>query len=530
MPEQPTAARDKAATQSERPGSPAERGLLLLILFAAFLLRLREIGLYLPRVYHPDEPFLAYVASRLSLSHLNPQFFHYPSGLLYLLRLLWSCLGIENDDLSGQILSGRVFVVLLGVLTVYGVWLLGRRVSVTAGLIAAAVLALSPLHVSQSRMMTVDVPLGCAVIFSLYFAGRLAQRGGWRELVLAAVLAGAAAGTKYNGALALAGIAVALLFQPKRKLAAMLPAAGAIAAATYLLLSPYTLLDFNSYWQGLVFDRAHMSSGHGAFGTSPSWLWYLHTGLLDTFLWPGVALALLGTVRIAAGRLRVLLPAMVFALVFFAAIASWQTRFIRYFDPLLPIIALLIGVGLAWIREWRLWRRPQYGTAFSALLVSLLLGGYACATLGAPAQNRTLNPRWQAEQWLLANAGDSVIVGDEYTPACDLAAENVWVRLRGHEAGCLGAVGRPQARGAPRRVLPTQVSVLKKYDWHELREAGVQYLLISREMWENVRVGSSRQRFYGELDRQARLVAVFSDGAGEWQVRIYMVAAQRAKD
>lgn len=518
---------------------------LAAILAAALFLRLRGIAVCLPRIYHPDEPKLVEVASGLSLGDLNPHFFHYPGGFFYALRLLWAFLGAERDDPASMVLSGRALVAVLGALTVFGVWLLGRRVSRGAGLMGAAVLALLPLHVGESRLVTVDVPLTCAVVFSLYFAGRLAQEGGWRNLVWAALLAGVAAAIKYNGALALVGVVVGALYQPdKKKLPAMLPAAVALAAASYLLLSPYTLLDWRGFWEGITFDRTHMATGDLGIPGGNGWLRAVNYGLLPAFLWLGLILAMVGGIRIVKGRLRALLPALVFAVVFFALLGSWKAYYLRYVDPLLPALALLIGAGATWLMPGR--SKGRLANVGLLLCAVGLIVWYGYAAVSAPLPARAESARWQAEQWLLANAGGAAVAGDMYTPAQDLIVPNVWVRLRGQRPGYIldptSVQGRfflrqwksyneatgpgdamPRGKRAELRPFPRTFYILEKQSWPAVAGSGVKYLVVSRELRERARTDAVRGALYDGIEQNARLVASFPAGDA-WQVRIFEVA------
>jgi len=421
-------ARASAGLQPSRLG----RSLLILILVVAALVRAWGVGPLLPRVYHADEPTVVRAASYLHWSDLDPHFFRYPTGLLYGLRALWAALGLEADDLSSRFLSGRLLVVLLGVLTVYGVWLLGRLDSERVGLASAALLAAMPLHVTESRFLTVDVPCACLLLFALYYAGLVARDARWQDVILAGVLVGVAASVKYTAALAMIAVLVASLRRPWGRCVGTVAVASACAGVVFLALSPFVVLDFPAFWRDFTFERAHMATGHYGLRLG-SWtgLWYLRNGLRPTLLLPGMLLAALGLFRVYFLRQRPLVPAVTFGAIYFALISSWKTYFIRYLDPLLPLLALLMALAIFWIAHPKgPWPRTRLVVAF-AVLAGLFL---AFATRGFERPRpRALHARWQAERWLLANAGDSYVLGDGFTPARDLITPGVWVPLQ--EAG-----------------------------------------------------------------------------------------------
>jgi 4-amino-4-deoxy-L-arabinose transferase-like glycosyltransferase len=111
---------------------------------------------------------------------------------------------------------GRLFSAAFGVLSVALVYAWGRRLTgQMAGFIGALALALASTHIEQSHYATVDVALGFWVAFSLFLLTQALQAKrlprSRRLLYGAAIAAGLAAGTKYNGGLLLAPLAAVFL-------------------------------------------------------------------------------------------------------------------------------------------------------------------------------------------------------------------------------------------------------------------------------------------------------------------------------
>ena len=148
------------------------------------------------------------------------------------------------------------------------VYVLGRRAyGRTVGWLAALSLAVTFLHVRDSHFATLDVPLTFAVTVALYCAVRLAEVGTGRAGALAGATLGLAAGVKYNGALALAGIAAAVASPLRdqstrvlRLVARRLVPIGLAAAAVFVLTSPFLLIDFALFRSSLAASLFFSSS------------------------------------------------------------------------------------------------------------------------------------------------------------------------------------------------------------------------------------------------------------------------------
>ncbi|HEX9989133.1 MAG TPA: phospholipid carrier-dependent glycosyltransferase [Chloroflexia bacterium] len=273
-----------------------------LILAALFLVALavRVVGVrgWLPYVVHPDEPKLVDSAVHIiKTGDLNPHLYIWPSLYIYLEALViracvtWGTLrGYYNGPASlpdvshlfslapGVYMWARTFTALVGALTAPVLYLVGRRMfngSRRVGVVAALMLAASPLHVEYSHFALTDVPLalaGLLVLWASYHLSRARPASPntlWLAL-LSGLLAGIATATKYNGLYILAVPLIAWLMlqlqrrQPTQfdipnskfkiqnsKLLAAIPL-GAIVG--FLLCEPYLILDWPSFFNGFTFQ------------------------------------------------------------------------------------------------------------------------------------------------------------------------------------------------------------------------------------------------------------------------------------
>ena len=203
--------------------------LLPLVLLAA-LVRLPGTARNLPFVFHWDEPTLVNLSTWLfTEGSLNPRFFNYPGGMIYLLGLLflltllggmlvgaypgWAAgvkalaVGTYPRPPGGGVIYrfptrgapmayilGRLFSVVLGTLTVWWAARLAERLAGRwAAWLAGGLLALNALHAANSVLVTTDVACGAFLAWFL-----LALVNG-RSPRTAGIALGLAAACKYTG-------------------------------------------------------------------------------------------------------------------------------------------------------------------------------------------------------------------------------------------------------------------------------------------------------------------------------------------
>ncbi len=204
--------------------------LLLLILLVAAVFRFYGLGWDSGYLLHPDERQIVLVAARLhwpsSLpeffsadSPLNPKFFAYGSFPIYLLRALGAFapasplhVPLREDTFVSLGLLGRALSALFDLGAIVLIFLLGRRLyNATVGLIAAAAIALTVLHIQLSHFYAVDTVLTFLVVATMFFAARFSASGARRDAVAMAALFGLAVTTKITAAPLVIPIVVAVM-------------------------------------------------------------------------------------------------------------------------------------------------------------------------------------------------------------------------------------------------------------------------------------------------------------------------------
>ena len=405
------------------------------ILLLALVLRVWGLGWGLPSAthyfsYHPDESVVLETATGMNVftGHLLPHFYNYGSLQLYLvcfantLGALFGGLEIVPKDFAvwypqwaKMYLIGRLLTVGMGVGTVWatyavGATLWGRR----AGLCAALILAITPLHAQHSHFLTVDVPATFWVMLSLLWSAKLAVNHPrpLRSALLAGLFAGLAAATKYNMALVLLPALAASFLNSSPSRFGRVGACAGVGLLAFFAGCPGSLLEAGSLSQnGTFLHDVHFEAVHVQNVNDPT---FRNTGIgflyhithnLDAGLGLPLlvlALASIGYALYRSERGDGLLAA--FALPYYILISLAAVRYARYVIPLLPILALWTGRFLADISRIseRVERRVAVSVAGLFVLATL-----ACA-MSLLSGMTGIDTRDQALNWLNTNKTASV--------------------------------------------------------------------------------------------------------------------------
>lgn len=350
-----------------------------LITIAALGLRLWGIRWGLPsplhlHSYHPDEWSALAAAIAIADWDFNPHFYNYGLFHQYLVAVVVLVadffLGRMSEPawvtLARMHFDARLVTVTFGVATVPLVFLLGRSLyGKAAGVVTAAIVAVAPLHAVQSHYATVDVPLAFWVALSLLFAAQILRSRELKWYILAGVAAGLAAGTKYNGIMALLGVlgahaAAAGDFGGIGRIKALwnrrVATAGAAAIATFAVTNIYCFIDFHEFLGALMFEAHHMRTGDGpvALYTPAGWIFHATDSLRYGLGWPIWLVALAGAGWAMVRREKGDWLLLAYLVPFYLLVGSWKVRYMRYMMPFIPILAILAArVFTAAMAEWR---------------------------------------------------------------------------------------------------------------------------------------------------------------------------------
>jgi len=422
---------------------------ITLVLILALALFLRLYGLDWDRgfLFHPDERQILVVADGLSFpwppdwslllspkSPWNPKFFAYGSLPIYLLRACASLAGRFDPNLASIQsihLVGRALSVLFDVGTVFLIYHLGRKLyNELTGLLAAALVTLTVLHIQLAHFFTVDSLLAFFVVLTVLLAVDLARKPSLGRGLLVGIAWGMALATKVSAApllavVALAWLCGALTQKPGRFWLLGLGQAVVgcaltclVALATFIFYEPYALLDVAAFLIDVIHE-GYMARGavdipytRQFIGTLP----YIYP-IWQTIIWSmGIPLGLAGfsaalgaliqaLVALGRGQWRragELWVPLAWVLPYFGLTGSFQAKFLRYMLPITPFLCLwaawaLCGLISARGGLRRLWR------ALGVVGLALVLLGTGAYALGYLNVYKQTHPWIQATAWLCKN-------------------------------------------------------------------------------------------------------------------------------
>jgi len=375
--------------------------------------------------YHPDEGTIVGGASRINIftGDLNPHFFNYGSLQLYLVHVAcqfasgWGYLDFGPagrgfiETVTRTHLVARLLTVLMGGLTVWAVWLLGRKVGgEEAGLWGAALMALCGGHVVNSHYATVDVPLTLwTTLCLLACLAILSDPSTWRY-VAAGVTLGFACATKYGAVVLVVPLVVAYLLSGEGRRALgvwrSLGVAAGSAVGAFLGGCPYSVLAWPEFLRDVWFEAEHMRTGSGLLfaGTGNGWLYHLRESLPLSLSWPVLLGVLVGALMVARRRPREAAVLLSFVWVYFAMLGSAEVRFSRYVLHLLPPLLTLGALGLAPTDDSR--QHSPRRLLLGGLLLVSCMHTYLCDR----AFSQT-DPRDAAAAWIEGNVPRTETIG-----------------------------------------------------------------------------------------------------------------------
>jgi 4-amino-4-deoxy-L-arabinose transferase-like glycosyltransferase len=388
--------REAADLQPSRAG-------LALALGGAAVLRLWALGSGIPYMTGVDEPEVMDRAVRIiKTGDFNPHFFDYPSLYIYVqaavgvVRFLagaiwgqWSSLA--QFGASDVYLWGRAVTAVAGIATVWVLYLAGLRWGARTAVLAAALLAVMPLHVRESHYVLTDVPMTLLVTLAFLLSLRAHERERVGAFALAGAAAGLAAATKYNGAIALVMPLIACGMTPAvrpSRLVASLATLGAFLGAS-LIAAPYTLLDLPGFLNGFA-HLATMYRDPANTVAAPAVTYLKH--LRNAWHWPATLLAAaglaLGATRAIKGPGRVKWTlAIVFPAVYFWFISHQTIVYGRYLLPIVPPLALLaagaVVSGVSQLRRYQIPRSARNASIAALVLLAIVPPAYSAITFDA---------------------------------------------------------------------------------------------------------------------------------------------------
>jgi hypothetical protein len=370
-------------------------------------LRVAGVSYGLPRLYHDDTPKQLYRVGRFMAGELIPRD-AYPTPHIYVVAAVlkvvaWLDPHAFQDGLPiGYIaVTARLLNATLGAAMVPLLYLAGRRLlGAPAGVLAAALAALSPLLVLHAHYEMGDVFQTFFVTLAFAAAARALVTGGAGALVLGGVAAGLATAAKFYGVLAFAPVVIAAAAGPygaRRRRIALLARAGAAVGLAFVLATPMAWLAPLSYPAAFrevletippppLLARPYVAA-LGIVGHSLEWF--------DPLLLAAgaVGVGLLLRRREPRALLPLVVPALVLPLYVVARAHRLDDRNLVI---LAPFLFLTAAAAVAWLGSLRRWLRPVAAGLAVALVGWSALNGAHVAYLFWQDDTRQFAQRWLA--------------------------------------------------------------------------------------------------------------------------------------
>lgn len=456
-------------------------GLLVLVLLAAWF-RFHGLDWDNGRHLHPDERFLSTVSNDLqwpkdwsnyfdpNTSTLSPYtlpnmgLFIYGTLPVYLVKWISILLKDNNYDkitLVGRAVSGLFDIGALLILFALGKKLYGKRVA----FLAAVLLALSVLNIQLSHFYAVDTFANLFIVATLYFLVSATLSGRWIDYALTGLMLGMGLASKLSvftlGAPIVAGVCIDYyrrsrdrdLYTALEQTAVRLVTVFVVAMLTFRVLQPIAFAgpgfwnwSLNPRWLKDVAEQQKTVNGDADLPWVQQWTnRSMAFPLYNMVVWGlglPLGLASLGGYALVAfelfrrRKLEHLLP-FIYVTCTFIYHAATFIKFMRYFLPLYPFMALFAAYLLIWLWDRRRDRQdapaidaevPAAPPTFRERLVSrfrwtggialglggvVIVGTLLYALAFSSIYSRT-NTRVAASRWIYQNLPTGSVLANEH--------------------------------------------------------------------------------------------------------------------
>ena len=344
-----------------------------------------------------------------------------------------------NTACEGAAFAGRLMMALLDTLTIFLLFLLGRRLyGAIGGLLAATLYAFTAQAIQLSHFFAMDPASTTFVVLAVYGGVLMVQERSWRGVLLVGSGAGLAISSKFSALPVLAVPFTAMLVLEWRRgglnrsiergrgagsSLLQLMVSYAVAAAVFFVTSPYAVLDWVSFIQATLVEQGRMVRGVADFpftrqyrNTVP-YLYFIEQQVVWGLGWPlglaaaaGSAWALGKTVlyRAKAGELII----WAWVVPYFGITGAFLAKFNRYMSPVLPFVLLFAAGLIVWLLRSRV--RPKFRLAVrvpGVVLAFLAVGGGVFWSLAYTSGVYGSEHTWvTASRWVYANAAPGSVI------------------------------------------------------------------------------------------------------------------------
>lgn len=509
---------------------------LAAILAAGFGLRVWGVEHGLPAVYNLDEgAHFVKPAVRFFSEGYNPHYFQNPPLFSYILHLVYAFgyggiwpRGVGNEirqifasDPTELYTIGRVTAGLMGLGAATAIYFAGKKLfGVVAGLIAAALLALTYLPVYYGHLALNDSPTMLWVSLTILASVYIYRTGSWWAYVAGGAGLGMSVASKYTSLAVVFTIITAFALRAyndraafKQELPRLFAAAG-MSMLMFVVANPFSVLSPDEF-AGQVRRQQKFSAEIPKLGLDDTtgWQYYLWT-LTWGFGWAPLAAAVVGFGLLLKSNWQKAVLLIGFFVTFWFFMGMQERFYARWFLPVYPVLALYAGYAVQRAVEAAPKRAWAYaiGVGLGALLVAQ---GVVTSIRSDQVHSRD-DTRAQAHEFLRANlpVGERIVLEPIASKGFareseSLTAKHLWRTYpppRGQVEDYQSALGKTMSKRGNKLFNPLTLEGYARREHCVVITGSTQYGRAAKEPDEV----PGAIEYYDRLKREATLVKVFS--------------------
>lgn len=303
-------------------------------------------------------------------------------------------------------LTARLVVVLIGVATVYLVYLVGKSLyNNKIGMIAALLFSILPLHVVFSKQIIVDIFVTFLVVLDFLLLSKVLISNSWKWHVLASVFIALTLVTKITTIFLLPFISICYALRENSfKIDRKIIVSYGIVLLAYFIFNPYLLFNLKEAKQHLLIcndiaTKQWVNLGYGFSWQNYSLANFGFTVPLFLVVLGGIFLALL-----KRGKSDIIL--LTWIVVNYLVIVKTGTPIIKYYLIIAPFMLILGSRFIIFMIDKRGLLRILTMCAFIITILSAFLYSFAYSQLLIPKDVRD-----EASDWIIRNIPKGAKIG-----------------------------------------------------------------------------------------------------------------------
>jgi hypothetical protein len=468
--------------------------ILIAILLVASFFRFYGINFGLPFIYDPDEPIFVNHAIVMLRNHdPNPHWFGAPaSPTIYLVAGIAAtqyAIGKISGKYSNPIefrdsyfldpgivyLPGRILFALFGIASVFLLYKVALRISKQpVALVAAAMLAISPLHVEYSKYIRMDVQLGFFLLLAFWFCLNIFQRQDFKSYLIAGFLIGVASVTKYYGiffgVVYLLSHFLAVGFSTKHIKPFIVGLVMIVVGA--FLAAPFVFLDYKAVLRDVHIEAVAEFVGLPRGNFIDNVIWFVMKASVDSVGRIGVLMVCIGFILLILKERKIGVLVVAFPLVLILFLSTLGIRWERWIVPAVPYLCILASISIFAISDYFGRLSPRLVPVVAILLVATTIFPLVQVSF---IQSRELSggdTRTEAFNWMLQNIpSGSKVLGEAYTPQLPGDRYDMFY-IRDD-----GELRQANSKRSAHYRLGGHIGKVRTLD--KVKEAGIQYVVMS---------------------------------------------------